>query len=408
MTIPDSLLSMVILIREFIKLLLSRFFVHQRFQNAANLTFTTLLSLVPLMTIALAVFSAFPVAERIYEAIQNFVFKNFMPASGEVVQRYLEEFSAKASRLTGVGFLFLLLVALLLMAIIDSTLNEIWEVKYKRKLLNKFLVYWAILSLGPILIGISILATSYLISLPLLSEAAATGIGKTFLGLMPIMFSALGFGLMYALIPNCRVKGWHAAVGGLTAAVLFEVAKRAFALYVTHFPTYEAIYGALASIPIFLIWIYLSWLVVLLGAEFTYCLGIFRYYGTKPSGEWNRMEALVRLLDILAEAQKTGEACSEKALYTGQEDVESLLIELQNRKLVHRTEDGKWALARKPADVTLYEIYQKGRYRLPNPGEPGWPRDSRLADYLMRAHERLKDVLSVSLERIKTEVDNKE
>ena len=133
----------------FMRLLIGRFIAHDALRNAAALTYTTLLSLVPLMTVVLAVFSAFPVAERVSDAIQDFLFENFVPTSGEVVQRYLHEFSDKASRLTGAGFAFLLVVALMMMASIDRSLNAIWEVRRPRSPINKFVVYWAILSLGP-------------------------------------------------------------------------------------------------------------------------------------------------------------------------------------------------------------------------------------------------------------------
>jgi len=139
-------------------------------------------SLVPLMTVTLAIFSAFPVADRVYEIVQDFVFKNFVPASSALLQQYLSDFSAKASRLTGPGSAFLLVVALMMMANIDRALNAIWEVKAERSFARKFLIYWAVLSLGPVLIGASVFVTSYIISLPILSEAASTGAGRQLLG----------------------------------------------------------------------------------------------------------------------------------------------------------------------------------------------------------------------------------
>lgn len=270
----------------FLGKILARFLAHGGLERAGSLAYTTLLSLVPLTTVVFAILTAFPVGERVNEKLQEFIFSNFMPASGEVVHQYLLEFSAKASHLSGVGFLVLIVVAVMLVASIDRTFNAIWEVERKRRPLNQFLVYWAVLSLGPLLVGASVLATSELVSLPAVSEATATGFGKRLLGWLPVFMSAMAFGLIYWLVPNRPVKGWHALLGGGFAAILFEWSKQGFAWYLKTFPTYELIYGALAAIPIFLIWIYLSWIVVLLGAELTYGLGAYGHLfgGTQGTG----------------------------------------------------------------------------------------------------------------------------
>ncbi|MCM8854989.1 MAG: YihY family inner membrane protein [Candidatus Thiodiazotropha sp.] len=246
-------------IHPFIRLLMYHFTQDGGIQHVAALTYTTLLSLVPLMTVMLALFSVFPASERMSEQIENFLFQNFVPAAGEAVQQHLRNFSQKAAQLTGVGFLFLILVALLLMNNIDQAFNTIWHVRNKRSPLAKFTVYWAILSLGPILIAISVGVTSYLVSIPLFDDAQAVVMVRSrLLSMMPILISALAFTLLFALVPNRSVMLRHAIAGGIIAALLFEATKRGFALYVTNFPTYEAIYGTLAVVPIFLIWIYLS------------------------------------------------------------------------------------------------------------------------------------------------------
>ncbi|MEE4659795.1 MAG: YihY family inner membrane protein, partial [Halieaceae bacterium] len=202
-------------LRAFLRLLAEQFLHHQGPQNAAALTFATLLSLVPLMAVSLAVFYAFPIADRVQETIQDFLFENFVPTSGEVLQEHLQAFSDKASRLTGLGFFFLVLVALLMMGNIDRVLNTIWEVRRTRSAMSKFLIYWSVLTLGPVLIGASVVATSYLITLPFLSDAAASGVGRRLLGLAPVVSSLLAFALMYAVIPNVRVRIRHALAGGL-------------------------------------------------------------------------------------------------------------------------------------------------------------------------------------------------
>ncbi len=362
----------------FLKLLAVRFIQDQGLPSTAALTYTTLLALVPLMTVSLAVFSAFPISERVAEQVQDFVFANFIPASGEVLQQYFQQFSSKASQLTGAGFAFLVVVALMLMANIDRAFNTIWRVKSKRNPLNMFIVYWSVLSLGPLLIGVSMAVTSYLVSIPLFSAAAETfGIGRRLLGLAPLLASAVAFTLMYAVVPNRRVPIRHAVAGGVLAAVLFELAKRGFAFYLTNFPAYETIYGALVAVPIFLVWVYLSWLVTLLGAEFTCCLGIHQdeWSITRSGGGRVGFVQAFRLLRRLWQAQHLGEGLSAKLLSRelegiSVEHVESLLQELHKARLVLKAQGGDWALARDLSEVDLFELYRAGSFSFPRLRQP--------------------------------------
>ena len=365
----------------FTRLLWHRFTRDDGLQHVAALTFTTLLSLVPLMTVMLALFSVFPASDRLAQQVEDFLFQNFVPAAGEAVQEYLRNFSQKAGRLTGVGFAFLIVVALLLMSNIDKAFNAIWHVRRKRSPVAKFTVYWSILSLGPILIAFSVGVTSYLVSIPLFNDGETVMLLRTrLLSLMPVVISALAFTLLYALVPNRSVPLRHALAGGVLAALLFELAKRGFALYVTAFPTYETIYGALAAVPIFLIWLYLSWLVTLLGAEFTYCLGIYRqdwHVAQEKGGE--EFVLALRLLKVLRRAQQGGDALSQRALVrqlpmANDEEIERSLYRLRDARLVTRTEDRGWLLARDLGKVTLQELYRSAPYVLPSTaslsGEP--------------------------------------
>jgi len=392
----------------FIRLLGARFIQDQGLPSTASLTYTTLLALVPLMTVSLAVFSAFPVSDRVAEQIQDFVFANFIPASGEVLQKYFQQFSRRASQLTGAGFAFLVLVALMLMANIDRAFNTIWRVKRKRSALNLFVVYWSILSLGPLLIGVSMAVTSYLVSLPLLSDAAETlGIGGHLLGLMPLLASAVAFTLLYAVVPNRRVPIRHAMAGGVLAAVLFELAKRGFAFYLTHFPAYEAIYGALAAIPIFLVWVYLSWLVTLLGAEFSCCLGIHHDEWSIAEGGDGQVGLIqaYRLLYRLWQAQHAGESPPIKLLSRelegiSEEHLESLLLDLSAAQLVVRTDEGGWVLARDLTEVDLFELFRAGSFALPRIAPPesvGDSAEGALWEILQRVDQDQRQAMSVSL-----------
>ena len=356
----------------FSRLVWHRFTRDDGIQHVAALTYTTLLSLVPLMTVMLALFSVFPASERLSQQVEDFLFQNFVPAAGEAVQAYLRNFSQKAGKLTGVGFAFLIVVALMLMSNIDKAFNAIWHVRRKRSPVAKFTVYWAILSLGPILIAFSVGVTSYLVSIPLFNDGETVMLLRTrLLGLMPVLISALAFTLLYALVPNRSVPLRHALAGGVLAALLFELAKRGFALYVTAFPTYETIYGALAAVPIFLIWLYLSWLVTLLGAEFTYCLGIYREGWHEARGEAGEALLLaLRLLRLLRRAQQRGASASLRELQqqlpmSNDEEIEGSLHQLRDAQLVMRGEDKGWLLTRDLGEVTLLQLYRSAAYVLP-------------------------------------------
>lgn len=386
----------------FARLVVREFGRHQAAQNAASLTFATLLSLVPLMTVSLAVLYAFPVADQVQDSIQDWLFSNFVPASSEALQAHLQAFSDKASRMSGAGFAFLVVVALMLMGNIDRTFNVIWGTRRPRRALVKFLVYWAVLTLGPLLIGVSVVATSYLVTLPFLSDAAASGVGRRLLGLMPVFTSTLAFSLMYAVIPNVRVRLRHALIGGLVAALLFEAAKRGFAAYITAFPTYEAIYGALAMVPIFLVWVYLSWMVTLIGAEVAHCLRLFNWQADNPHGRELGFADAIQALLYLDEAAGEGQALSARVLAARQADwredlMEGLLSDLLSLHWVHQTDDGHWSLARRLADLSFSDVLHAGGYRVPSPEDRDWPHDERLKALFVAAVGERDKVLDVPL-----------
>lgn len=388
----------------FLRYLITSFSRHQGPQNAASLTYAFLLALVPLMTVSLAVFSAFPMADRAQETLQTFLFDNFVPAAGEVLQTYLLEFSTKASRLSGASFLALIVVALMMMSTIDRALNTIWEVGGRRRPLNTFLIYWAVLSLGPILIGVSVVATSYVVSLASWSETIGS-VAQRLLVLTPVLASLLGFTLLYTLVPNRQVPIRHALGGGLLAALLFEAAKRAFAAYITHFPAYEAIYGALAAVPIFLVWVYVSAMVMLFGAEFTRSLGMFRYVPGNPGNAPLGLTEAVRVLGQLARAQKQGLSLSLRSLARldgawRAPRLEAMLSELQKARLVHRTETGRWGLARRLDTLTLYDLHRATGFALPTPDSPLWPKDERIGGHLARADIALREALDSPLDAL--------
>lgn len=239
-------------------------------QVAAALSFTTLLSLVPFLAISLSFVSAFSQFADVRIAVENLLTQYLLPQAGETAVEQFRSFVAQTQKLTGLGIFGVAATALMLLSTINHAFDVIWRVQRPRPLLIRFLAYWAILTLGPLLIGGAFSATGILV-------AAGARVGGSLFTvpaawitpLMPPLLQATAFTLLYLIVPNRRVKFTDALIGGVVAAVIFEIVKHSFGLYLVFFPTYEAIYGAVAAIPIFLLWVYCCWATVLLGAEIT-------------------------------------------------------------------------------------------------------------------------------------------
>ena len=244
--------------------------IHDRLAvNAGYMAYITLLSLVPLLTVVVTALSKFPVFEGISHQIQDFAFENFVPAAGDAVKEALNTFISNTSGMSAVGGAFVFITAMLLISTIDKNLNFIWRVQRKRRLVYSFSMYWMVLTLGPIFIGSSLALSSYITSERMISQEVVSGIYRV----LPIMLSILAFVGLYILVPNIKVKIRHALTGAIVSGLLFELSKKAFAMYIPAFPSYELIYGALAALPILFVWIYLCWFIVLIGAEVTASLG---------------------------------------------------------------------------------------------------------------------------------------
>ena len=237
------------------------------FSTAASLSFTTLLALVPLVTVIFSMLSLFPVFGEWSSDIEAFLFENFVPAASEAVKGYILEFSDKAAKLTAVGLVFLLLSSLLLLATIEDAFNEIWKIRKGRDWFLRLMVYWSVLTLGPLLLAISLSMSSALLSMSVFSEQpVVVGFTQLLLKYLPILFELCAFMLFYQVIPNLKIRVRDSFMGGIVATVLFEALKLGFGIYLLNFNSYQRVYGALATIPIFFLWIYLCWLVLLVGA----------------------------------------------------------------------------------------------------------------------------------------------
>lgn len=235
--------------------------------TASSLTFTTTMALVPLITVLLAVFTAFPMFATFQDVLQKWLLQSLIPNNiARQVLGYLTQFAGQANKLGVAGVALLLVTALALILTIDHTLNGIWRVRTPRPLGQRVLVYWAALTLGPLLLGISLSITSYAISASKGMVGVLPGELQLLLDVVQFFLMAWGLAALYYYVPNTQVKWAHAWVGGLFVATGFELAKRLLTLYLSKVPTYSLIYGAFATVPILLLWIYTAWVIVLLGA----------------------------------------------------------------------------------------------------------------------------------------------
>lgn len=254
-----------------------RFFEDGVMYRVAALTYTSLLSLAPLMTVCFAILSAFPVFKNMSAELQDFIFKHFVATSGEVIQNYLTYFVNQTQHLSAIGFLSLILVAILMMFNLEQAFNAIWHVPERKKGIQSFLMYWAILTLTPILISTSIIASHYLYTNRWIKFfLVQSHLDLLFPHIFPFISSWALFAILYFSVPNAKNKISYVIIGSGVAAVFFALAKYGFSLYVNLFPSYFLLYGALATIPIFLIWLYTTWVVILYGAVLTYTLGLIQ------------------------------------------------------------------------------------------------------------------------------------
>jgi len=335
------------------------------FHLAASLTYTTLLALVPLATIALTVIAAFPVFREFTQGLDDFFGRHMLPPSvAKAVAGYIDQFTQSAARLTAVGISFLAVTAIMLMMTIERAFNAIWRVRRPRPLVFRVLMYWGVLTLGPLLIGMSLTATSYAVSASLGLARQIPGAGTAVLSLVPVVLTAAAFTLVYYVVPNRPMELKHAVIGGVAAALMFEAMKRGFALYVARFPTYTLVYGAFAAIPVFLIWVYASWLVTLLGAVITALAPDYRL--AREARELQGRISLTAALEILrvliraqraARTPRTREILAEAR--TPREAGERALEELATAGWVARVVGDRWTLACDPDGVTIADVFRR-------------------------------------------------
>lgn len=236
-------------------------------RHAAALSFNTLLALAPMIAIAFAMLSVFAATQGWEEGLEQIISNYLVPTVGDEIQKYLATFAGQAGKLTAVGLVFFLITALMMLFYIEESFNDIWRAHKGRPFAQRVTVYWAMVTMGPLLMGASLSLSTYLVSVSLADNALGENVTGLGLNILPFVLEVFAFAMLYTIMPNVRVSIRAAVIGAVVATILFEFSKKAFSLFVVNFDSYEIIYGALATIPIFLIWVYVSWLIALIGAE---------------------------------------------------------------------------------------------------------------------------------------------
>lgn len=351
---------------DFLVYVAKRFVLDQCTVRAAGLTYTSLLALVPLLAICFAIFSAFPAFDDLQIRVQAYIFENFVPQVGETVSQHLDGFTKQTGKLTAVGIVFLIATSVMLLLAISNAFDAIWRAGGNRTLVGRLLVYWAVLTLAPLLLGASVSLSGYLFTVAQASGVERfTGPLSGFARFLPLLFQFGGFAILYLIMPNTSVRIRDALVGGFTAALLFEILKKLFGYYVTAFPTYETIYGALATFPIFLIWMYISWLVVLFGAELCAAMPEWRNGQRSPMAKQqekpgHRLCNALAVLHALSVTSRTGQkfktAMLAKLVASQTTNIHALLAELESARFIGQTAKGDWLLAQDLETASLYDL----------------------------------------------------
>lgn len=351
--------------------LISRFSADRCMENAAALTYMSLFALVPLLTVLYTMASAVPAFQGLEGKLQLFLFENLMPEASTEIQSYLNDFSRQAKNLTGPGIIFLVITAVLMLRNIENAFNQIWRARKSRSPVSSFLLYWAVLSLAPLSIGLAIGLSTYLSSFAHTLDAFdLVGVRAFLLQTTPLLLSTAGFSLLFVAVPNCRVPFRHALIGGFVTAMAFHVARSTFTDLMVG-SSYTLIYGAFAVVPLFLLWIYISWNIVLMGGILVHSLSAYQ------SAEQASRPTVLKALDLLYlfwQKQRHGRKVREIELLYNQHPVlrrldsetwRALRDIFIKRRLITEDERGRYLLARDLHSVSFWQIKEWVDQELP-------------------------------------------
>lgn len=381
-----------------------RFYRDHCFDIAGSLTYTTLLALVPLFAVSLSILHLFPAFNHLVAEMNEIVSKHLLPSGTDLVQKYIKEFSDNTNKLTLIGSVGLFITSLLTLWEVDLALSMIWRTHKRRQTISMLLVYWALLTIGPLLFGMGLVATSSFYELLrsyILSKDFPLFLGSGLLILISIAFEMLAFFLVFWLVPKVPVKYKHAMVGAGVSAVLFEVAKFGLGFYLIQFKTYQLIYGAFSFLPTLLVWLFIVWSILLFGAELTACLGGNCHKILHNDLAASRSLWLAsRIVGHLAITQSRGEILNlyqldEKEPLFNYSQIETMLHRLEEFGVVRSGEKDEWILIRDVYDFTLGDLFQMGGFDLDPNGahgtEEGW--DQWLGKHIGSAHQKTADAM---------------
>lgn len=354
---------------QFLRFLTRHFFEDNCQQKAASLTYTTMLSIVPILTVLLMILSSVPALASVRAQIYEVIYSNLLPQSSMQVSEYINSFAEKSSNLTIIGAMVLFFTTIMTLTTIERAFNQIWRVENRSGGIKSMLRYWTIVTMGPLVLGTAFIASSTVQSLSFLNrQIAGYGIDWSFwVQAVSIGITVAGFIGMYWFIPKARVPAKNAAIAGIFVAIVFELMKHLFGTVMANFTSYEAIYGAFAALPIFLLWIYLSWNLILLGVEISYTLTIFETEEVYPR---HPLLSLLDMLNLTYTHHLKGEAVSEQALRNvlGRKELPkwyTYINYLQDCNLITMTESEDYVLKKDLSKMTLWDFYRTLPYPLP-------------------------------------------
>ena len=388
----------------FLRHLVLAFFETGCQKSAAALTYMTLFAIVPLMTVMYSVFSIIPAFTGVGEGLQATLFSHFVPEAGLELQAYLTDFSSQARSLSGVGVLMLVVTAYFMLTNIEKTFNYIWGVHKPRRGLSSFLLYWAVLSIGPLLLGAGLAINTYLLSLKyLLNTYDTLGISAFLFRALPFVMTSSAFTLLFVAVPNCRVPFRYGVIGGVVTAACFELLKTAFSALVAN-SSFQLVYGAFAVVPLFLLWVNLVWMVILAGAIFVRTLAE-REYGIE-GGKVTDMAAALLCLALFKKVNETGGRVSDADCYRlglGVVHWQFLRGQFIKHQWLATTNGGHYVLCRDLRKVTLWDLAELVQLELPDLYETiARPPDTAWFHAYMQRREavtsHLKEAFDVSLE----------
>ena len=341
------------------------------FEAAGALSFTTVFALVPLSMVVFGVLSAFPMFQEWSRKLSTYIFANFVPSSARAVEASLQTFADNAEKLTTVGVVALVVSLLITLTSVETTFNRIWRVKAPRPKFSRFLVYWTVLTLGAMVAAASLALSTRLFALEMFETRPGRALEDLMLRLAPLAIELAAFTMLYRVVPHRTVHWRHAFAGAVLAVLLFELVKGGLGLFFGTFRSYESIYGTVAFVPIFLLWVFLGWVAVLLGASFGSSISAFRYQPVAmrlPEGY--ELYGILRMLGRFTEAREKGEGLHSDDIERQEPMltdalVQQLLAQLEEIKLLTRAETGEWLLARDLEDLSLAELYEACQLRIP-------------------------------------------